>query len=213
MGSFPPDSGFVASFARPGGNITGVAPTPPGEIFAKQVQLLRDAVSTPSRVAWLGPRSYWNHAFTEATRSAAEQLGLALVQMRIVYPIGKSSIQRAFQDLPDQGIDGLFVTSAADIYLYREAVVEAATRAKLPAISMQREYAELGLLMSYSTDQAARYRDAAGYVDRILRGNDPAELPVQLPTAFEFVINLNTARNLGITMPPHLLTQATELIE
>jgi putative ABC transport system substrate-binding protein len=212
IGSFRPDSNLVASLERPGGNVTGFTPTPVGEIFAKQVELLHDAAPTTSHVAWLGPKHYWDHPLTASTRSAAEKLGLALVPMRIDYPIGNSTIERAFRELANQELDALFVSPAADLYRHRETVVALAASASLPAISLQREYAELGLLMSYVTDEAARYRDAAGYVDRILRGTNPAYLPVQQATKFDFIVNLKTAREIGITIPPKIMTAATEFI-
>ena len=186
---------------------------PSGEIFAKQVELLHDAVPTTSRIGWLGPKNFWTHPLTAAARSAAERLGLALAPMLIDYPIGKSTIQRAFGGMADRTTDTLFVTPAADVFLQRETVVASAASARLPAISLQREYAELGLLMSYFTNEAERFRDAAGYVDRILRGANPADLPVQRPRKFDFIVNLKTASELGLTIPPTIMTAATEFIE
>ena len=213
VGRFPAEWHFVESLQSPGGNITGISDAPPEEMFVKQVELLHDALPEISRVAWLGPKRHWDHPLGQATLSAAKKSGFILVPMLIEYPIEEASIQRAFQGWKDAKIEALFVASSVDMFRYRNTVVELATEAELPAISLQREYAELGLLMSYLTDEAARYGKAAHYVDQILRGGSPADLPVQVPILFDLVINLKTAQALGITMPPSIMMQATEIIE
>lgn len=213
VGRFPVEWNFVESLQRPGRNITGISDAPPEEIFAKQVQLLHDAMPGILRMAWLGPKRFWDHPFAQATRSAAKQSGVTLVPMLVEYPIEESTIRRAFQGWVNEKIEALFVTSSVDMFRYRKTIVELATEAELPAISLQREYAESGLLMSYLTDDAARYRRAAHYVDQILRGDHPSDLPVQAPTLFDLIINRKTALALGITMPPSIMTQATEIIE
>ena len=205
----PIASGYVASLARPGGNVTGFSiysgmPSP------KLLELLRDIVPGLTRVAFLiTPDNPGRALLFQALGRAARSFGVETMAMFISDPASIMPTIAAFAQKPN---GGLVVTSDVFMIAHRRAIVEAAVRHQLPAVYQDRSFVADGGLMSYSVDRREQYRRVATYVDRILKGANPGDLPVQEPNKFEFVLNLNTARALGIETR-RLLARAHEVIE
>ena len=206
----PVGAGFVASLAQPGGNITGLSFMLP-DVGGKRLELLREAVPTLSRVAvlWNPAVSASTFAFTE-TQTAAHALGLQLQSLEVR---GPDEFAQAFAAMTSEHADGLMVISNPFFFGHRRQLAEQAVRHRLPAMFHLREYAEAGGLMAYGPNIQGMYRRAAYYVDRILKGAKPADLPVEQPTTFELVLNRKTAQALGITFPPTLLILADEVLQ
>ena len=202
-------SGLVASQARPGGNVTGLS-TP--LLFGKQLELLRELVPTLGRVAVLYDLTVPNFLRDqrEAYEAAAGRLGL---ELRFVGTRGAEDLEAAFEAAVRERADGLFVAGGPVLGANQARIAELATRERLPSVWQQTDAAGRGGLMAYGPNRADLYRRAAAYVDRILKGASPAELPVQHPTTFDFVINLGTAGAIGLAIPPSVLQQATEIIQ
>jgi putative tryptophan/tyrosine transport system substrate-binding protein len=205
----PVGYGLVESLARPGGNVTGLSSLSP-PLAAKRVELMRDVVGTLSQLAVLtnalpdlpGPR--------RATEDAAAKLGIALQ----VLEVGAiSGLEAAFATMQRDGAEALMVLEGPLSVQYRVRVVELAAQARLPALYSLKEFATAGGLISYGVNLPAMFHRAAYYVDRILKGAKPADLPVEQPREFTCVINLKTGRDLGLTIPPHVLAQATEVLQ
>jgi putative ABC transport system substrate-binding protein len=206
----PVGDGLVASLARPGGNITGLSMMIP-EVSGKRLELLQEAVPKLSHVAVL-----WNPDFPgstlafKETQTAAHALGLQLQSLEVRSP---DEFDQAFAAMTREHADALVVISNELFFGHRSQLAELTVRHRLPAMFHLREYAEAGGLMAYGADAADMYRRAATYVDKILKGTTPADLPVEQPTKFTFVINLKTAQALGVTLPPHLLYFAEQVIQ
>ena len=207
----PVSAGLVASLARPGGNVTGIAQDTGGEQHAKRVELLKDTLPNLSRVGIL-----WNPDFAPnqerltSIREAAPALGLTLVP---VEARGLDSLEQAFATMVRERAQMLVVLSDGVLFNCRGQIGVMALGNRLPAIAAAREYAEAGLLLTYGIDLRDQFRQSAVFVDKILKGAKPADLPVEQPTKFELVINLKTAKALGIIVPPTLLARADEVIE
>ncbi len=205
----PVNQGLVASLAQPGGHTTGVTLQDP-ELMGKRLELLKEAVPGVTRVAYL-----WNatpahtRALQEAER-AARALGVQLHPMEVREPY---PFDQAFATIAAAHVDALITQSSAVFFGRRTQIVDLAAQTQLPGMFPEREFAEAGGLMAYGSSILANFRRAATYVDRILKGAKPADLPVERPTKFELVINLKTAKALGVTMPPHLLVLADEVIQ
>jgi putative ABC transport system substrate-binding protein len=208
----PVGSGFVASLARPGGNVTGFANFDPA-MASKWLELLKELAPATSRVLLLynpetspGGGVYFQRAFEAAGRSS----GVTPVAAPVHDLAEIESTLSVAGDAPQSGL-----VAMVDVFLitHRDAIVALATRHRLPAIYPFREFAAAGGLLSYGASLLEAYRRSAGYVDRILRGAHPSELPVQQPTTFELVINLKAAKALGLAIPPVLLARADEVIE
>jgi putative ABC transport system substrate-binding protein len=208
----PEEKKIVASIAQPGGNVTGLALH---VASTKHLQVLKEAVPGLSRVGLLydpattAPEEY-RRAFLAGLDVDARALGLRTQPIPLSEP---GEVERVFSEVRRSGVQGLLVDNASPILLVRERVCALAKQHRLPAIGQGREFADAGCLLSYGEILVDMYRRAATYVDRILRGARPAELPVEQPVKFELVINLNTARALGLTIPKSLLTQADELTQ
>jgi len=206
----PVGDGFVASLARPGGNITGVT-TLSRELTEKQLELLKDTVPGLARVAVLyNPVEVSAARQLGDTEDAARVLGL---QVHALVVRGLDDFVGAFAAARQGRAEGLIVLAGPVIADYRARLVDLAAQSRLPTMYWQRAFVEAGGLMSYAASDHAIYRRAASYVDRILKGAKPSDLPVEQPTKFELVINLKTAQALGITMPPSLLLLADEVIQ
>lgn len=206
--SDPVGSGLIASLSRPGGNVTGL--TDMGiDLAAKRLELLKQVVPRLKRVAALGNPGdpVWKPVWQEA-QEAARHLQIDVVPALIA---GPNELETAFAAL-DRRIQAIYVAPQAFFYVNRQKIIELASRAKLPAIYELGDYAYSGGLMTYGTNFVALYRNAARYVDRILKGAKPADLPVEQPTELELVINLTTATALGLTMPESILLRADEVI-
>jgi putative tryptophan/tyrosine transport system substrate-binding protein len=202
--------GVVGSLARPGGNVTGLTAMAP-ELSAKRLELLGQAVSGLSRVSVLwNPADPYGSLLFEETEGAAQVLGIQLQSLEV----------RSLDDIVSQlaaatrARDGALVVLPDPITITHQAQIAAlATASRLPSMFDRSEFAEAGGLLSYGPDFTDITRRAAAYVDKILKGVSPGELPVERPTRFDFVINLKTAQALGLTIPPHVLLQATEVIQ
>jgi putative tryptophan/tyrosine transport system substrate-binding protein len=202
--------GLVASLARPGGNLTGTSSTHP-ELFGKLLQLLQQAVPTLSRIAVLAnPAHAPTAAFVRETQVAGQALG---VPLHILEVRRRDEVERAFTAMRGARADALLVlTDPLLLQYYLSDITALALQSQLPAIYPWRMYVEAGGLMSYAPSLRELWRRTAYYVDRLLKGTNPADLPVEQPTQFELVINLKTAEALGLTIPPTLLFQADEVI-
>jgi putative ABC transport system substrate-binding protein len=208
--SDPVDSGFVAGLAQPGGNITGFQNFEPA-MGGKWLGVLKEAMPNLSRVAVLhGSDSAANVALLRAAEAVAPSLGVAVTALDIHE---RGEIERLIAAIASQPNGGLIVIPHPDTVTNRGSIIILAARYRLPAIYPFRYFAAEGGLMSYGPDQIDQWRGAASYVDRILRGEKPGELPVQAPTKYELVINLKTAKALGLNIPPAFPLRADEVIE
>ena len=206
----PVGAGLVASLARPGGNATGFTQFEFG-ISAKWLELLKEIAPAITRVAVIrDPTARTGGGQLGAIQAVAPSLG---VDVRPVDPHETDDIERGLSAIGREAKAGVIVTSSRLARMHRELIVSLAARHRLPAIYAFRVYVAAGGLSFYGPDATEPYRRAAGYVDRILKGEKPGDLPVQAPTKYEIVINLKTAKALGITVPPTLLAQANEVIE
>jgi putative ABC transport system substrate-binding protein len=211
--SDPVTSGLVTSLARPGGNITGVSFLAPEQV-GKRLERLKEAVPGVSRVAVLWqpgdvPETTAKNLLKEA-EVAARALG---VRVQFVEARGPADFGRAFSEMTKAHADALSVLTSAKFFNERRRLVDLAAKHRLPAVYPWREGADSGGLMSYGPNVADLYRRTAFYVDKILKGAKPGDLPVEQPTKFELVINLKTAKALGLTIPPSLLQRADQVIE
>jgi putative ABC transport system substrate-binding protein len=206
----PVGAGFVASLARPEGNITGLSFMQP-EVSGKRLEFLREAMPTLSRIAvlWNAAVSASTFAFNE-TQTAAHALGLQLQSLAVR---GPDEFDQVFAAMTREHADALVVISDPLFFGHRRQLAELTVRHRLPAMFHLREYAEAGGLMAYGANIQGMYRRAASYVDKILKGAKPGDLPVEQPMKFELVLNLKTAQALGITIPPSLLLLADEVIQ
>ena len=206
----PVEAGLVASLARPGGNVTGLAEDAGPEREGKRVALLKEVAPRISRVAWFGSKVAWDgDASRKHVQAAAQSLGVTLFHAESQPP----DLTPAFAAVTRERADAIFAASTPSNYNYRRTIAEFAAKNRLPASYAFREGADDGGLMSYGPSQADVWTRAAGYVDKILKGAKPADLPIEQPTKFELVINLKTAKALGLTIPPSLLARADQMIE
>jgi putative ABC transport system substrate-binding protein len=202
----PVGTGLVASLARPGGNITGIAGVT-AELAGKSVELIREMLPSARRVAALcNGTDPFAKPFLEQIQLGARTAG---IELRPVTLHGSDELDAAFSQMSKERIDAVIVQPS----LPTKRAAELALNHRLPAVCVPRWFAEEGGLMSYCPKYADLYRQAAVYVDKILKGAQPADLPVQQPTKFELVINLKTAKAIGLTVPPSLLARADEVIE
>ena len=209
-GSDPIGRGYISSLARPGGNITGLTWEPSAEILGKHVELLSELSPRPSRVAGLvDPSSplvsYWKEA-----EYAAQRRGMILQHVQVG---ADSDVSKAFRTIIGGRARAVIVFGSPRLWARRAQIADLARKNALPTIYMFREGPEAGGLMSYGTNLSDSWRRAATYVDKILKGAKPADLPVEQPTKFELVINLQTAKALGLTIPQSILVRADEVIQ
>ena len=211
----PVGAGLVASLARPGGNITGLASLGT-ELNTKRLEILKDAVPKLARVGLLAARARLEantglDLQLNELRAAAPTLKLKLEEID-TQPDAKG-LQSAFQTAKQKRVGAIMTTATRRFEDERKRIAELATNYRLPAIYPQKEFVDAGGLMSYGTDLADLYRRAAVYVDKILKGAKPADLPVQQATKFEFVINLKAAKQIGLTLSPEFLARANRVIQ
>jgi putative ABC transport system substrate-binding protein len=205
----PVGSGLVAGFARPGGNVTGMALLL-SELRGKQLQLLKEAVPGLSRVAVLSDPSNPLHA--QELKDVEVAARVLKVRVRVVEARAPSEFAEAFSVATRERAGALMVLAGSMFFTHRARLAELAAQSRLPALGV-RQFVEAGGLMAYGVDVGASFRRAADYVDRILKGAKPSDLPVEQPTKFELVINLRTAKTLGLTIPPAVLARADEVIQ
>ena len=210
--SDPVEIGLVASLSRPGGNITGTTFTPGPEIFGKQLQILKEAVPHASRVAILSnPADPLSFALQmKEVEATARSLRIPLQHVEAK---GPEDFDSAFAAMARERADALLIGGTSTFLAHRARLAEFAVKGRLPTMYSFRENVEAGGLMAYAVNMADFVGRAAVYVDKIFKGAKPADLPVEQPTKFELVINLKTAKALGLTMPPSLLARADEVIE
>jgi putative ABC transport system substrate-binding protein len=208
--SDPVGTGFVASLAHPGGNITGLSLQSP-EVSGKRLALLKEIVAGLSLVAVLSNPDDPPVVFSlRETKDAARALG---IELQFVETRRPEDFDSAFASVTKRQPGALVVLPASIMTRYAQRIAELALRSRMPAISYFRQFPEAGGLISYGPNLDDSSRRAAVYVDRILKGIKPADLPVEQPTKFELVINLRTAKALGLTVPPTILARADEVIE
>jgi len=206
----PVQLGFVASLARPGGNITGVT-TLTVDLSLKQLELLKEAIPRVSRVALLwNPDNPWHPIAVKQLQASGKALGLELEVLKVRTP---DAFESAFKTMANTRAQAVLVLADPMTYAYRSRLADLAIAHRLPMMGGLREYAIAGSLMSYWADRGDLYRRVASYVDRILKGANPGDLPIEQPTKFEFVVNLKTARILGIAIPQSVLLRADQVIE
>jgi putative ABC transport system substrate-binding protein len=206
----PVGTGFVNALARPGGNTTGFMLFE-YSMSVKWLELLKQIAPSTTRVAVLrNPANPASIAEFVAIRSAGQSLGVEVSPINVQ---AADEIERSVAALAGSANGGLILTGSASVSVHRELIIALATRYKLPAVCANRSNVTSGGLIFYGPDRIDQFRGAAGYVDRILKGEKPGDLPVQAPTKYELVINLKTAKALGLTIPPTLLATADEVIE
>jgi putative ABC transport system substrate-binding protein len=205
----PVGRGFIANLARPGGNITGVSYSAGPEIAGKRLELISEAVARTGRIAVLSTREQAAQDQVREAGQAAARLGAELTVVEVQH----DDYDRAFASIASKRPDALFVLGSPILNRDRKLIIALAAKHRLPAIYEWREHVEEGGLMAYGGDAPALFRRVAAYVDRIFKGANPADLPVEQPTQFELVINLKTAKALGLTIPPSLLARADQVIE
>jgi putative ABC transport system substrate-binding protein len=206
----PVGSGFVASLARPGGNITGLASLS-SENSGKQLELLKEIVPRLSRVAVIGNST--NPGDAQALRETVLAAGSFEVYLRYLDVLDPKDIETVFQAAAKGRADAVLVLGNPILNAHRKQIVDLAIRHRLPVIYSRPEYIESGGLMYYGTSYNDLLRRAASYVDKILKGAKPADLPVEQPKKFEFIVNLKTAKQIGLTIPPNVLARADKVIK
>ena len=206
----PVGNGFVASLARPGGNITGLASLAP-EIGGKQLELLKEIVPRLSRVAVLGTSTQPGNA--QSLREAEVAAGALAVKLQYLDVLSPKDIEPVFRTASNGRAEAVLVLRASVFFSHRKQIVDLAAKRQLPAMYYTTEYVEEGGLMTYGVSITDLFRRAATYVDKILKGAKPAELPIEQPTKFELVVNLKTAKRIGLTIPPNVLARADKVIK
>jgi len=205
----PVGDGAVASLARPGGNVTGLSDLH-SVLVTKRLELLKEVVPAASRVAVLSNAAWPTHSRQlKDIQAAAPAFGVTVLSFPVT---GPSDIDRAFATMRKEGAGGLIVLGDPLIANHRPQIVDLAAKSRLPTIFTTRENVDAGGLMSYGANLTELWRRAATYVDKILKGTRPADLPVEQPTKFELVINLKTAKQIGLTIPPNVLARADKVI-
>jgi ABC-type uncharacterized transport system substrate-binding protein len=206
----PVAAGLVSSLGHPGGNVTGLALFAP-EMSGKRLELLRDLVPHLTRVGILWTRQSASHsALLHATKEAAHQLGIDAVEMEVA---GPNDVENAFERLMRERVGAVEALQAIEFYRVRARIAELGLKHRMPIITGEVEFARSGGLVQYGPDTSETWRQAADYVDKILKGSKPADLPIGQPTKLDLVINLKTAKALGLSVPAALLARADEVIE
>ena len=207
--SDPVGSGLVASLAHPGGNVTGLS-NQTVDLAAKRLQLLKEAIPGARRVVVIfNPETPPNRIMISRLEAAAPGIG---VRLKLISVRDTKELRSAFSRLSRSNVDALFIVDDGFMKTHGEEILQLGMKARLPIVYADKPLARKGVLLSYSVDHVAMFRRAADYVDKILKGAKPADLPVEQPTTFELVVNLKTAKALGITIPQSILLRADEVI-
>jgi ABC-type uncharacterized transport system substrate-binding protein len=208
----PLEAGLVTNLARPGGNLTGITLDAGIEIWGKRLEMLKEAVPSTTKAAFLGMRDGWEGSSGQFLRDASSRLGISLISM-LPQEGTASEIERVFTAMGQQRPDAVLVSGEGDLYAHRRLIAELAEKNRLPVMCPYRDYVDAGGLMAYTVDLAELLRRMADDVHQILNGAKPGNIPIYQPTKFELLINLKTAKALGLTLPPALLARAAEIIE
>jgi len=209
--SDPVGAGLVASLARPGGNITGVSGIA-GELNTKKLEILKDVVPKLNRVGFLRPPGgVRGDLQMKALRPAALALKLKLEDIETQSQA--QDLERAFETAKEKDVGAIMTMPTRPFFAERKRIIELARKYRFPAIYPQKEFVHGGGLISYGADSTDLFRRAASYVEKILKGAKPADLPVEQPTKFELVINLKTAKHIGLIIPPNVLARADKVIK
>ena len=207
----PVTSGLVGNLARPGGNITGFTTTPGAEIHGKQTELLRESMPKLSRLGVLiNPTNTFNSLALKEIEATAQRFAISI---QVVEARSADDFEGGFAMLTRRRAQALLQVPDPTLLNQRTRLIELETKNRLPTMHSSLEYADAGALMAYGADRTELFRRAAGYVDKILKGAVPGELPVEQPTKFEFVINLKTAKQIGLTIPQSVLFRADKVIK
>ena len=208
----PLKAGLVTSLSRPGSNLTGITLDAGIEIWGKRLEMLKEAIPLTAKAAFLGMREGWEGSSEQVLRDAADRLGISLV---FVLPQKgtASELERVFAAMEQQRPDAVLVSGEGDLYANRQLIAELAEKHRLPVMCPYRDYVEAGALMAYAVDLAELLRRMADDVHQILKGAKPGDIPIYEPIKFELLINLKTAKALGLTLPHALLAHAAEIIE
>jgi putative ABC transport system substrate-binding protein len=212
LGGDPVASGLVASLARPGGNVTGLSSLAP-DLTTKRLEVLKDAIPKLARVGLLrlpGDSRTTRSLQLKELRAAAPALKLNLEEIET--QLDPKGLESAFQTAKQKRAGAIMTIAAREFFAERKRIIELAVKYRLPAIYYQKEFVDEGGLMSYGLDYVDHFRHAAHYVDNILKGTKAADLPVQQPTKFEFIINLKAAKQIGLTIPVRVLERANQVI-
>jgi len=209
-GRDPVGRGYIASLAQPNGNITGLTWEPTTEIFGKHVEFLTELSPRPSRIAGIVDPASHHPSYWTAAESAASRRGVVLQYVQVE---AESDVPKAFQEIVRGRAGAVMIFGSPSLWTFRAQIANLAKQHALPTIYTYREGPDAGGLMSYGTNLTDSWRRAASYVDKILKGAKPGDLPVEQPTKFELVVNLKTANSLGLTIPPAVLARADAVIE
>jgi putative tryptophan/tyrosine transport system substrate-binding protein len=209
----PVGLGLAKGLRASGTNLTGVTTNAGDEIFGKDLEILRAISPKTSRVAWLAPRALWDQSETKALQDAAQAMGFSVLGPPLESPISEDEYARVIRLFVEAGADSILVSDAAVNFQYREAIVRLVNASKLPAVHAFAEFGRVGGLVAYGSNLNEHMRAAAEQVDRVLKGAKPGELPFIRPSRWQLIINLKTARELGLAIPESLLAGADEVIE
>ena len=202
-------TGIVASLARPGGNVTGLTAISP-DLSGKRLELVKEIVPKALRIAVLWHPSRWDEEEVRQTEIAAQALGVKVQSLQLRQP---SEIPTAYATMAREGVRAMIIIQGPFMGLHRKEILDRSAKHRLPSMCDDPVWTDHGCLISYGPNRSDLYRRAATYVDKILKGTKPADLPVEQPTKFEFVINLKTAKQIGLTIPPNVLVRADKVIK
>jgi putative ABC transport system substrate-binding protein len=208
----PMHAGMVASLSRPGGNLTGITLDAGIEVWGLRLQILKEAIPSASKAVFLGMRGVWEGSSGQVLRDAAARLGISL-EFTLPEKGTPAEIERVFAEIEERRPDALLTSGEGDLYANRELIAELSVKHRLPTMCPYRDHVEAGALLGYAVDLAELLRRMADDVHQILRGAKPGDIPIYQPTKFELLVNLKTAKALGLTLPPALLARADKVIE
>src|SRR3954469_6879162 len=208
----PLKGGLIASLARPGGNLTGITLDPGIELWGKRLELLKEAVPSITSTAFLSMREGWEGSFGQAMSEIAARLGISLISM-LPSAGTPAEIERVFAEMAGQRLGAVLITGEGDLYANRQLIAELARNYRMPTMCPYRDYVDAGGLMAYTVDLAELLRHMARGLHQILGGVRPGDIPIYQPTKFDLMINLKTARTLGLAMPVSLISRADEMID
>jgi putative ABC transport system substrate-binding protein len=206
----PVRAGFIASLARPGGNLTGVTFLT-DELSGKRLDLLKETLPKIARAAIVWEPAHVDNEF-KGMQAAAPGLGVQLDSVEVQRPVRRDEVEKLIQTVLDRNADALVLAPSGFTIANRKQIIERAARHRLPTLSAWRIFAEDGAILTYGPEISAMAKRVANYVDRVLKGAKPADLPVEQPTKFELVANLKSAKQIGVTIPPNLLARADKVI-